>query len=272
MIKRGHGGGGGGHGGGVNLERWLVSYADFMTLLFCMFVLLYAMSKVDEQKMQEVAEAVVEALAGPWTLKGGGHIEADLGGGLEGGFGILVDSGNRLDLGFRRGKSYSESAFRKMVRKQMAFLKQKTLSSMAEVMDRPEEKISVEVVSGEGVRIRIPGKLAFATGEAEIQPGLLPVFGKIGEVLKMIPSFKVAIEGHTDSSKSANEKYPSNWELSSSRSINVLRYLLKKHHLNPKNLSVSAYAETRPLATNDTAEGREKNNRLMIIIAEPKRE
>lgn len=289
----GHGGGGGHkkkHGGHaeehVNLERWLVSYADFMTLLFCVFTVLYAISVVDKNKMQDVARSVARAmgLGGPYEARIESSGDLDRGGVMEGTEGILDKSGKDVfpDLMFKRVakrekidnveeydydqvKNKNEAASRRIKMEQVAAMLE---SGIKEELGAPySTEISIKAVPGLGVKINLPETLTFKSGEAEIRASIYPALDKIGKVLERVNN-EVVIEGHTDNIPISSARFPSNWELSSARSSAVLHYLLKKFDLSPMRFSAAGYGEFRPLAPNNSEENRSKNRRATIIILE----
>ncbi|MBF0208001.1 MAG: OmpA family protein [Oligoflexia bacterium] len=307
----GHGGGGkhkkGGHGGGeghgeaVNLERWLVSYADFMTLLFCVFTVLYAMSIVDKAKITEVAKSVTKALGmgGPYEARMEASKDLDRGDIFDGTEGVLDKSGKDIfpdstykrvarrdrvetpsdfdysgkgkDAKDREGKGEGGTAegaaarYQRLKMEQVAGMVEKALLSTLD--KKTAAKIAVEIVPGIGVRITLPSKMTFHSGEASILAEFIPTLKQMGEVIERIDN-KVLIEGHTDNVPISSDRYPSNWELSTSRATAVLHFLLSTFKFDPRRFSAAGYGEYQPIDANDTDAGREKNRRAVIVILE----
>jgi chemotaxis protein MotB len=118
-----------------------------------------------------------------------------------------------------------------------------------------------------GLVVAIGGDMLFETGQYRLRGAAVPVLDAIATVLRRLPN-RVVIEGHTDNVPVAGglEKYSSNWELSTARAMSVLNYLIKKHVLVPARFSASGYAEFKPVASNETPEGRTKNRRVDVVI------
>ncbi len=260
-MSKGHGhGGGGGHGEGVNLERWLVSYADFMTLLFCVFVMLYALSMAEEASVAEVAASIMSALGVTGIPTSGGLIA--------GAPDILQNSGNTISLGIRTS---SEDSYRKRVKRNMIRARTLLLSKIQELPPSKQlgGELDVEIVSGVGLVIHLPTDLAFKPGEAALRPQALPTLEQVSEVLESF-SNRVAIEGHTADTEVALGKFPSNWELSAAQASSVLKQLLEKPTLKAERFSMGGYGEYHPAERNDSDANRAKNRRVDIIVQEPK--
>jgi len=139
------------------------------------------------------------------------------------------------------------------------------------------EKMKSEISQGQVTISELKGKLTvnmvdsilFDSGKAEIKKGGLEILGKVVSILKDVSDKSIRIEGHTDNvqiSRALAQRYPTNWELSAARAINVARYL-QDEGIDPGQLSAVAYGEWKPVATNDTAEGKAKNRRIEIILA-----
>ena len=139
------------------------------------------------------------------------------------------------------------------------------------------EKMKSEISQGQVTISELKGKLTvnmvdsilFDSGKAEVKKGGLEILGKVVSILKGVSDKSIRIEGHTDDvqiSRALAQRYPTNWELSAARAINVTRFL-QDQGIDPANLSAVAYGEWKPVATNDTAEGKAKNRRIEIILA-----
>jgi len=112
--------------------------------------------------------------------------------------------------------------------------------------------------------------MLFGLGSADIAPEALPLLQKVGAIISKT-AYLIRIEGHTDNLPIHTERYPSNWELSTARAVNVLRYFIKNHNIDPKRLAAEGFSEFHPVAANDTAQNREKNRRVEIIFIKKER-
>ena len=213
-----------------NVERWMVSYADFVTLLFCFFTAMYAISNVDTEKLGKFVDSMRSAFNVP-------DYKADS-------FSIIE--------GIRIVPPVNEE-IENDIRKSLGSLIKKSGESINIRHDR------------RGVIISIKDRMFFKTGSAEIKDEAMEALNDIGGYLSRIPN-KILIEGHTDNIPIHTKKYPSNWELSAARAINVAKYLIKRYNIDPSRVSATGYAEYRPIAPNDTPEGRAKNRRVDIVI------
>jgi len=137
-----------------------------------------------------------------------------------------------------------------------------------------EERLSKEIqdkqvkleMLGKGLVITVVGDLLFDSGRAQIRREAFPLLDKVSSVLKEVSEFNVGIEGHTDNQPIALSGWKSNWELSSARALSVLHYLINEKGISPNRLSANGYGEFRPVASNDTREGRQLNRRVEIVI------
>jgi chemotaxis protein MotB len=222
-----------------NLERWLLTYADLITLLLAFFIIMYSMSKIDAKKFGAMAAAFQSVLrGGASVLKGDAIVmpNDDLGAGP-----LQVGDLKLLEAEIKRVTNE---------------LKQKT-------------KISTEV--GErGLIIHITESALFQPGKAYLTPGAMKALDVLAEVIRNVPN-DIRIEGHSDDTPIHTAEFPSNWELSTARATQVVRYLIEKHNFSPVKISAMGYAEYRPLFPNDTPENRAKNRRVDIIILSPKK-
>lgn len=127
-----------------------------------------------------------------------------------------------------------------------------------------EDAIRMEIVE-RGLTINMTEKLMFNSGSAEILPEALPVLNEIVAQLKTIPN-DISIEGHTDNIPISNERFGSNWELSTARSTNIVKYFVEQQGIAPSRVSASGYGEFRPVADNSTPDGRAANRRVVLIV------
>ncbi|MBI5741863.1 MAG: OmpA family protein [Nitrospirae bacterium] len=213
-----------------NVDRWMVSYADFVTLLFCFFTAMYAISNVDAGKLGKFVKSMREAFEASET---GGRA-----------FSVIEDV---------RILAPMDTEVESVVRNE--------LESIAS-----GSKGGIEIRrDGRGVVISVMDKFLFETGKAQLIEDARPLVDGIASAVRHFPNM-VRIEGHTDNMPISSSEFPSNWELSSQRAINVAKYFIDRHNINPGRISTTGYAEFRPVAPNDSADGRTKNRRVDIVI------
>ncbi len=245
-----------------NLERWLVSYADFITLLFVFFVSMYAISRVDEVKLGSAVESLQRALGSlipvPMPARDAGVLEFE-----KSPFEnkVVTPENNPQD---ESGESSENESLEKMA----AEIQIEVNKTAAETGKTPPNQIKY-IIDKRGLTIRVPESFFFKSGQASIRPEILPVLDTLAKSLEKIPN-PIRIEGHTDSIPISTFIFPSNWELSTARATTIVRYLLAQYNFDPSKLSATGYAEYRPIAANNTAEGRIQNRRVDLVILSAK--
>jgi chemotaxis protein MotB len=236
-----------------NHERWLVSYADLITLLFAFFVVMFASSQTDKSRAKEISEAVQKA------LKEGSmppRVAAILGG--------TVD-----DLG--RGNAMLHGpTMRKVERPVDPVPPVLDLTSSIQILrNKLNNEIShgsVEIhVEERGVIIGLNSAVFFPPGEDTIDERACPTLAKVASVLNQLPN-SLRLEGHTDSLPISNARFRSNWELSAARSIAMLRMLNERYSVQRDRMAIVGYADTYAVGSNTSEEGRKKNRRVDIVI------
>jgi len=243
----------------VNHERWLVSYADFMTLLFALFVVLFASGQADKKKEQALGAAIASAFnqmgifethsEAPPVQPGASvaSVEAQISAQGSAPEGVMPESTTSTDIGLAAQYRALHDQLRQMLAVQ---LKNGSIS----VRD-----------TADGMVISLKEAGFFDSGSASVRPETLPVVAHIAAALAPEP-FSVRIEGHTDNVPIHTAHFDSNWELSTARASAVTRIFLAQAHINPAAISAAGYAEYHPIAANDTAEGRAQNRRVDIIV------
>ena len=218
---------------------WVVTFGDLMSLLMCFFVLLLSFSEMDRKKYKMVSGSMKQA------------------------------------FGIQREKPVFESPRgQKMIAKEFdqAVIITKIEEAIKPIIDEikneyEELKDAVELEIGEDkVTIRMMGETTFDTGKAELHPAFRPLLKKIGAVLSQTKA-EIIIAGHTDNVPLSGGLFGSNLGLSMARAGSVAEYLLRATSIDPKRLSTMGFGEFRPLASNDTAQGRRKNRRVEIIVS-----
>ena len=231
----------------VNHERWLVSYADFITLLFAFFVVLYASSQADRQKMVKAAQSVRRAFNGEPKVA---HV---LGGTVDD-----VGQGNRLMQGPGGAKTANVPPEPADLLPSVEILKE----SLADEISQGRISMHMET---RGLVVSLQEAAYFVSGDDKVSAAGYPVLKKIAAPLEKIPN-PIRLEGHTDSIPIHNSRFTSNWELSAARSIAMLEALRTHFSIESGRMSVVGFADAFPLEDNDTPEGRAKNRRVDIVI------
>ncbi len=235
-----------------NHERWLISYADFITLLFAFFVVMFASSQADKGRAAEVSESVKRALEGE-KLKSVLQI-------LWGGSVNDVGKGNAM----MRGPGGAQKAPEEKKEQKMAELlpSLKILSDeLKKEIDSGRIRISMEQ---RGLVVSFNQAALFPSGEDSIDEHSTEGLKKVAAAIEKLPN-PVRLEGHTDAIPINTSRFHSNWELSAARSIAVME-LLNKFGVPRERMSIAGYADVSPVASNDTEEGRAKNRRVDIVI------
>lgn len=235
------------------INRWVISYADFVTMLLALFMIMFATSSMGDSKVKDINKSIQKVFAtktvdkkvnnldlkdeeinktGPESIVNTGETI------LDGGDGILDG---------HKGILESDRLYE-------------------EIKNELNIDTRVKVIKeSRGIVIRLNDTMLFDPGSAIIKKDAVITLDKIAKVLEGNKN-PIVIEGHTDSMPISNEKYPSNWELSSARAINIISYLTQKHKFSPSRLSAVGYGEYVPIEDNSTPQGRAKNRRVDIIV------
>ncbi|MES1206975.1 MAG: flagellar motor protein MotB [Pseudomonadota bacterium] len=245
MAKRVH------HEEHENHERWLVSYADFITLLFAFFVVLYATSRVDNKKLVQVVNSIKFAM----HFKGSGGIEVR-----------NLYEGPPTDGGrCRAPKTGTETQPRTKLQDQAEVLRKKVERRLRRFLQtRPETHVQVEV-DKDKLAVRLSASHFFDANQAAIRPEMIPVLDVIGAEMVSL-SLPIRVEGHTDETKLISTRYRDNWDLSASRAAAVASYIQHALNMDGKLLAAAGYGSSRPLGDNKTPAGREANRRVELLI------
>ncbi|MBI5419476.1 MAG: OmpA family protein [Deltaproteobacteria bacterium] len=233
----------------ANHERWLVSYADFITLLFAFFTTMYAISTADTAKLQKLMHSMQGAFGGAASKATPVMPET----------GKTPFSPEFQAISVSRPASYNvgraeQDVFRIVQQRIEKFL----------VKGISEGAVRI-IVSDRGLIISISDSDLFRPGEAEINPKAREMLEEIALSLVDLPNF-VRVEGHTDNQPVRSKQFPSNWELSSARASRLVRWFAEKYKFPPDRLCAAGYGEFRPAAGNNTEAGRAANRRLEIVV------
>ncbi|OGI08570.1 MAG: hypothetical protein A2Y40_04575 [Candidatus Margulisbacteria bacterium GWF2_35_9] len=219
---------------------WILTFSDMMTLLLAFFVLLYSMSKIDTDKYQGIVESLKSTLTGAVTTeKPQGHIIQDTD--------LKVEAENIENL-----NNVLEKEMKDILNQINEFIAVNNLSSKINAFSNQD-----------GVVVKIADDVLFNSGEAEFNPDSKVLLNYLVELVHRFP-YPIRVEGHTDNRPINTDKFPSNWELSTIRACNVIRYFIEKG-LNPRLFSAEGFAEFRPIGDNNTDSGRSKNRRVELI-------
>jgi chemotaxis protein MotB len=252
----------------ANHERWLVSYADFITLLFAFFVVLYASSQVDKRKVGRLALAIQVAFQEMGVFEASTtQVPVDAAEPMPFSTVQAIENKERIaSLG--RIASRPEGSLGSSTGAEngdLAELETELATALATEINRREIALRREP---DGLVISLHEVGFFEIGSAQMKSASLGAFDRIANLLRQ-REYRLRIEGHTDNSPIHTAQFPSNWELSTSRATEIVRLLIVRDGFAPTRLSAGGFAEYRPIASNRTAEGRASNRRVDIIILGP---
>ncbi len=247
----------------VNHEAWVIPYADMLTLLMALFLVLFALGRTDLEKFRKLAES----FRSEFGTNGSEVVSVGTGEGdspLDGGNGVLANSGTDKPTPLQIEQAVQQEVIERA-------------SGAVDDLAAIEESIVTDAEDaqlGDKVAFRFEGRglvlslvndgVLFAPGDAALQPAGVEVLQLVLANLRAIPN-DLSIEGHTDDRPISTTRFPSNWELSTARATSVLRFL-ESQGFPADRLSASGYGDTRPIADNATPEGRAANRRVEIVI------
>ena len=216
---------------------YMLTWGDMCTLLLCFFVLLVAMSSTDIRKFSIAASSLHNALSGvlesfPSVMITQDVLQPRLGGD-EQNKRLAIDASQRI---------------RKAVKN-----------------ENLDDAIKVKVTES-GIAIQLANPIGFDIGEAEIKPELIGTLKEIAEIIGRVPGTEIRVEGHTDDLPIHTKSFPSNWELSSARALNIVKFFAAQGNIDPARLSAIGYGEYRPLYPNTSEANRMKNRRIEIFV------
>jgi chemotaxis protein MotB len=243
--------------GHVNHERWLITYADMITLLMVLFIVMFSMSRTDMAK-HAALKASLQRAFDTTVLKGE---EAPA---------VLPGGGALLPIpAMQEAMALTSTSGGPGADARMATALRDIRETLGGLPVPPDSSGRVEISAHrEGIVISVSGNVLFDSGRSDLKPQGLAVLDALAERLRAMPN-EVRVEGHTDNVPIATALYPSNWELASARATTVGRYLIEHGGVLPARMIAAGYGEHRPVATNDTREGRARNRRVDIVILFP---
>ncbi len=235
-----------------NHERWLVSYADFITLLFAFFVVMYALSSINEGKYRVMSESISSAFRSiPYGTMGG-----QLGVNTSQNTPIAITTPSRR-LPPNPKTNVSESVKREKLRT--------TAKELNKALGPLVDQGKVTVTEGAlGITVDINASVLFAPGDARLDLGAVRALAAVAQILAPT-DFPITVEGHTDNTPINTPQFPTNWELSGNRASSVVRLFIESG-VDGRRLTATGFADQRPIADNATPEGRQRNRRVSIAI------
>lgn len=258
----------------VNQERWLISYADFITLLFAFFVVMYSISQVNDSKYRVLSDTFIEAFNQPTDAQADSDPQEN------------ISPSTAIITPIDMGKTAIEQAAgheQTPLISDHATITQpdvnepvKTSDELAQISDLVSEKFTqlindqmIQVSSNElWLQIELKDSILFSSGSADTSEQAQKIFDEIAGILQSYAN-PVQVEGFTDNIPIKSVKYPTNWELSTARASAIVKYLASKG-IAPERLSAVGYGEYQPVAANDTEQGRAQNRRVTIMVAKRK--
>lgn len=231
-----------GAGGQSSSERWLITYADLITLLLVFFVIMYALSQVDKAKYEELKKSLQTSIRYV-PIEGAGKTPHVIGDGGE--------NDTVVPMPFLRPDQLALVQLEKQI---ASLAREEGLDQ--EITTRMEER---------GLVVSISNTAVFGQGEAALRPEVVSVMDRVARVLSTDPHY-LRIEGHTDNTPIRTLRYPSNWELSAVRATTLVRFLVERHDFPPTRLSAAGYGEYYPRVQNTTEANRALNRRVDIVV------
>jgi chemotaxis protein MotB len=231
-----------------NHERWLVSYADFITLLFAFFVVMYAISQVNDGKYRVLSDSLNSAFRNVPGSSSGAQ--------------VAINPNAPVPFQIQARKPVNPKAEEQ--RKQREKMRN-AASEIRQALAPLVKEGQVRIFEGaQGITIEVNASVLFTPGEARLDPGAVKALGDVARILAPT-AFPLTVEGHTDSLPIANGQFPSNWELSGARASSVVRLFID-NGVDPRRLTATGLADQRPVADNATPEGRARNRRVAITM------
>ncbi|NOL32277.1 flagellar motor protein MotB [Bacillus altitudinis] len=231
-------------------ESWLIPYADLLTLLLALFIVLFASSSIDAAKYEQMAKSFNVVFTGGTGVMDQSSMQST----------EETENSNQTkksaeDEEEAKAKARDQAVLTKVKKQVDSFIADKKLGSKLETK-----------LTDEGLLITIEDSIFFDSGRAVIRSQDVPLAKEISKLLVINPARDIVISGHTDNVPIRNSEFESNWYLSAIRAVNFLNILLENNNLDQENFSTKGYGEFKPIASNDTAEGRSKNRRVEVLI------
>ena len=235
-----------------NHERWLVSYADFITLLFAFFVVMYALSSINEGKYRIMSDSISSAFRSIPGSTSGGQVAIN----------TSINQPISIAIPTKRlPPNVKTDATQVVKRDRLRNMAKDINKALAPLVDEGKVKVTEGAL---GITVDINASVLFAPGDARLDLGAVRALAAVAQILAPT-DFPIIVEGHTDNTPINTAQFPSNWELSGMRASSVVRLFIETG-VDGRRLTATGYADQRPLADNATAEGRQRNRRVAITI------
>jgi len=240
----------------VHSDRWLISYSDFITLLFAFFVVLFAATYRDNQAIRKLSQAIHQGFQTMGAFSAGqeGYSNPDS---REAAHPNQSIPSSQTDAKPSKDASATPPIDVVKLRRELEAVVGKELQ---------DQEIAIKVTP-EGFVISLRELGFFDSGQARLVPGAADKLARIAKVLAK-PGLELRVEGHTDNQPIHNAEFDSNWELSTARATSVLLMLVNGNHIDPRHISASGYGEFRPVGDNSTLEGRRANRRVDLVVVQ----
>jgi len=236
-------------------EAWLLPYSDLMTLLLAVFIVLFAVSKIDAEKAQQISEQFSGTMMNKGYETGGSSGAGSNGNGAQTGGPLNIETQSELE------SFMGEYELRK--------LENLKAELDTKLHNQGMDQSVSTMIDMRGLVIRLNNAIFFDSGSAEIKKQSEDTLVEVAGLLNTIDNY-IRVEGHTDNVPIRRSNYPSNWELSTARAVNVVKLFIDKCNFSPDKLIAVGYGEFKPVADNATAEGRAKNRRIDVIVLSSK--
>lgn len=257
----------------TNHDRWLLTYADMITLLLIFFIVMFAMSQIDIKKYEAITQSLQSSFKSGNSILDQGSGVLD-GGTLPSGNGSGGGKGDKGtdNSGASDEKQEEQNKNQPLTAREIAFRKQEEeLSNLMNMIkqyikeNQLEDQISINDLP-KGISITLNDRFLFDIGQASLKSDSTETLTRLASLFKQLHTM-ISIEGHTDNLPiTSKSKYADNWELSGARALSVLRYFIDKESLDPKGFQYAGYADTRPAGDNNVPAGRQKNRRVEITV------
>lgn len=222
-------------------ETWLIPYADMLTLLLALFIVMFAMGQTDKEKLKKISQQFNVIFSGsPGVLQSDGNSVIS-----------MEEAGGEEGTGTAAGEQDKMTEIKKMIEQEIG-------------KEGYSDMVKVEL-NGEGLEIAIQDVVLFNSGDADVLKNVSPLLLKISNMLQSLDN-EIRIVGHTDNIPISNGKFRSNWDLSATRAINVMSFMVDSGGISADKVSIQAYGEYMPKFANDTEDGRAKNRRVEIFV------
>lgn len=255
----------------ANNERWMISYADMLTLLLAFFIMMWAAASVNKSKLEQEAASILQAFEGrppmmiqaPSTPRGIEHEAPD-----------LVPK----PLESVHAPAAPVKALKPMLPRGEQSRLAPMLEAMANLSRKLRQLLAAQIAQHQislierplSLRIRLNAHILFPNGEASVTQKATKLLGSLGDILaKLPPGYLITVQGYTDNRPIHTWQFRSNWDLSAARAVSVVR-LFRSHHVPGTALSAEGFSKYKPVATNSTKSGRADNRRVEILISVPK--